>query len=181
MRQGGHLNPPSPPPVYGGQCDSLWLPLTRGSVSPSFSQFFSICVSRPVFISIHPEGKSCSDRRFSACSERPYRMAHRVGVRDARVTSACNSARVMLGDFHRQGLFGCSQSSERAAFYYHLAGEAGDARGMAWTGHSLFSGLWVVGTFQCCPPQHRIHTFGIIVSCVNSYMAPSFLECTRIP
>jgi TPR repeat protein len=51
-----------------------------------------------------------------------------------------------LGDFYREGVFGCSQDSERAAFYYHMAGEAGDARGMAWTGHSLVSGFGAVGT-----------------------------------
>ena len=117
------------------------------------------------------EGVSREKSAENAMSFLEY-VAHRVGVRDRRVADACNAARVKLGDCYRDGLCGCAVNSERAAFYYHMAGEAGDARGMERTGLSLVGGFGAVGTSQYCLPRILKH-----IQCIQRIQRTSTLQC----
>jgi len=72
------------------------------------------------------------------------------------VAAACNNARVKMGDCYRDGLRGCEVNAEKAAFYYHMAGEGGDARGLALTGLMLVYGFGAVRTYQQCPSRHGL-------------------------
>jgi len=42
---------------------------------------------------------------------------------------------------YSEGLRGCPVNAEKAAFYYHMAGEAGDARGLARIGYLPVNGF----------------------------------------
>jgi hypothetical protein len=51
-----------------------------------------------------------------------------------------------------KGQCGFLKNLENAAFFYHLAGEAGDARGLAWTGFLLVRGFRAgEGVAPVCP------------------------------
>ena len=45
----------------------------------------------------------------------------------------------------RDGLCGCPQDLEKAAYYYHMAAEGGVPAGLSWTGHLLMTGFGAGG------------------------------------
>jgi len=83
---------------------------------------------------------------------------------------------------YSEGLRGCPVNAEKAAFYYHMAGEAGDARGLARIGYLPVNGFGAAQASILGQPSVDIarHTSSNVFFC-NCYRAPRRFTWSALP